>query len=464
MAETLPALSGDFLNKRLPIPERDVTTSMGVDAASLTEQTWQRSSLFGWSILLAFFVLFGGWSVVAPLASAVNAQGTLHVASEPQVIQHLEGGIVDEILVHEGDTVEKGEVLVRLNPLSADSQVAQLENRIFSLLAERARLQGERDGLNKVEFPETILNRKSSPEVAALIRREENLFEKQMKSLNDQKGLIGERIAQYQTLVDGSRERLASTKRQIEIVEEELVGVRALFDKGLERKPRVLSLERAKEQLRGVAAQLESTVAQYQQGIGEQKLRLAALENQRETDISTRLRENALLLNELREQESVWRDRQDRIQIRAPMSGQVVSLNVHTKDGVVGPGGVLMTIIPTEDDLIVTAKINPKDIDVLLIGAPVQLQLSAFNPRTTPPIDGTLTSVSADTVTDGRSAQEFFEARIMIDQRSLDHHLPGVKLTAGMQVSSLISVGERTLFEYIVTPLSQSLSQAMREP
>ncbi|WP_051284940.1 HlyD family type I secretion periplasmic adaptor subunit [Nisaea denitrificans] len=465
MADTLPALDGDFLTKRLPIKARDVDVNNGaVGGSQLTKQTWHRSSLFGWSVLFAFFVLFGGWSVVAPLASAVRAPGKLHVASEPQVVQHFEGGIVDKILVHEGDTVEKDQVLVQLNPLSTDAQIAQLENRLFALLAERARLRTERDGLSKIEFPAIILKQKNDPEISGLIHREEILFQKQMKSLNDQKQLIAERISQYQTQIDGSIERLASINRQIEIVEEELTGVRTLFDKGLERKPRVLSLERGQEQLRGAAAQLKSTIAQYKQAINEQDLRLAALENQRETEISSRLRENALQLNDIQEQENVWRDRLNRIQIKAPMSGQIVNLNIHTTEGVIRPGETLMTIIPTEDELLVSAKIDPKDIDVLLIGAPVQLQLSAFNPRTTPPIEGTLTSVSADAVTDGRSSKEFFEARIVIDPESLSHNLPGVRLTAGMTVSSLISVGERTLFEYIVTPLSQSLSQAMREP
>ena len=312
-------------------------------------------------------------------------------------------------------------------------------------------------------FPERIMDRKDDPDVSSLIQREKSLFQKQANSMNDQKQLYEERIAQYQTQIDGSIDRIESTRKQIEFVDEELSGVRVLFEKGLERKPRVLALERAKEQLNGTLAQLNTNIAQYNQGINEQRLRLSTLENQRDTQISDRLRDNALQLKNLQEQESVWLDRQKRTEIRAPMSGQVVNLKIHTADGVVRSGETLMTIIPTEDELLITAKIKPKDIDVLLVGAPVQLQLTAFNPRTTPPIEGTLTSVSADTVTDN-TGKDYFEARIVIDPKSLAHHLPDTRLTAGMTTSALISVGERTLFEYIVTPLSQSLNQAMREP
>lgn len=462
MAETLPSLGGSLLAKRLPIQPRTAASQDDL-AVSLSKKTWARASLFGWSILGLFFVLFGGWSFVAPLASAVRAQGTLHVSSEPQIVQHLEGGIVDEILVHEGDTVEKGQILIRMNPLTADASFAQLENRLFALLAERARLEAERDGLAEVVFPSRIMERQNDPEIASQIERERILFQKQSKSLNDQKKLIAERISQYQTQIDGMADRLQSTQKQIAFVEEELAGVRSLFAKGLERKPRVLALERGKEQLRGFASQLEATAAQYAQGINEQKLRLSALENERETEISNRLRENALQLTDIRQQESIWRDRLDRIQVKAPRGGQIVDLNVHTADGVIRSGEILMTIIPTDDELLVTAKVKPKDVDAILVGAPVQLQLSAFNPRTTPPIEGTLTSLSADTVSEG-PGREFFEARIAIDPKSLAHHLPNVQLTAGMKASALISVGERTLFEYIMTPLSSSLSQAMREP
>ncbi|MBO6562211.1 MAG: HlyD family type I secretion periplasmic adaptor subunit [Nisaea sp.] len=462
MANSVPAIDGDLLQKRLPIPARDQVTATSGEL-QLTSKSWTSASLFGWSILVLFLVVFGGWSYVAPLASAVRAQGKLHVVSEEQVIQHFEGGIVKEILVHEGQMVEQGQVLVKLDPLQTESQYAQLQNQILTLLAERARLEAERDDRPEIEFPERILSQIDDPQIAALVARETNLFEKTRRSTNDQKALVTERIGQLQTQIRGSVERLESTRRQIEIVEEELDGVRALYEKGLERKPRLLALERGKESLRGTAGQLEALIAQLKQEISEQRLRLEAFANEREREISDRLRANAVRLVDFQEQENVWRDRRERIQVKAPRSGQVVNMSIHTLNGVIRPAEPLMTIVPLDDELIVTAKIKQKDVDVILVGAPVQLQLAAFNPRITPPIEGTLTSVSADVVRDERG-QEFFEARISIDPDSLSQNLPGVKLTAGMTVSALISVGERTLFEYIVTPLSQSLNQAMREP
>lgn len=464
MSETLPVkLDNPIFSKRLPIGQREISTA-ATDKSVLSTSPWKKPALFGWGVLFIFFVLFGGWSVVAPLASAVHAPGKLEVASEGQVVQHFEGGIIKEILVHEGQTVQKGDTLLRLDPLTTDAQFAQLENKLFSLLAEKARLEAERDGLASIVFADRLLSRRDDPEIADLIKREENLFTKQRTSRNDQEQLISERIAQYETQISGAKERLESTHKQIELVEEELAGVTILFEKGLERKPRLLALERAKEQLKGLAGQMETMIAQYRQSINEQQLRRTALENERQSDISNRLRNNALQLADLREQESVWQDRKERIQVRAPRSGQVFDLRFHTVDGVVGPGQPLMTIIPTDDELIVTAKVKPKDIDAILVGSPVQLQLSAFNPRITPPIDGTLTSVSLDSVPNPGRGEDYFEARIAIDPVSLRTNIPNAKLTAGMTVSALISVGERTLFEYLVTPLSASLNQAMREP
>ena len=224
MANSVPAIDGDFLAKRLPIPARQEVKALS-SSTQLTSKTWARASLFGWGVLFLFFVVFGGWSYIAPLASAVRAQGKLHVVSEEQVIQHFEGGIVKEILVHEGQTVEKGQVLVRLDPLQTDSQYAQLQNQILTLLAERARLEAERDDRAEIDFPERIVSQMDNPEIAALVRRETNLFEKTRRSTNDQRALVRERIGQLETQIRGSVERLESTRRQIEIVEEELEGV-----------------------------------------------------------------------------------------------------------------------------------------------------------------------------------------------------------------------------------------------
>ena len=458
---TLPDVSKELLNKRLPIlPREDITTA---GPGNGLKPTWRRSSLAGWSVLVGFFVLFGGWSIVAPLASGVHAPGELRVVSERQVVQHPDGGIVKDLLVREGDTVEKDEILMRLDPLQTNSEFARLENQLNAVRAERARLEAVRDRQSSITFPEELLKKASDPEVSHLMEMERKVFEAEQRSIDNISKLIDERIAQLESQITGSKTRLDSTLNQMKIIDEELAGVQQLYDKGLERKPRLLSLQRAKEQLRGTAGQLESAIAQSQQSIGEQKLRMSSIETEHRDKTAAALRANSIRLQDLQQNESVWKDRVARIEIRSPADGQIVDLRKHTEGGVVGAGEVIMSVVPAHDELIGVVKIKPKDIDALMIGVPVQLMLSYFNPRTTPPVDGILTSVSLDAITDPRG-QEFFEARILIDPASLKINIPDAQLTAGMQVSALISVGERTLFEYWMTPLLSSLHQAMREP
>ncbi|UUX48392.1 HlyD family type I secretion periplasmic adaptor subunit [Nisaea acidiphila] len=462
MSDTsLTVVSDDLLKKRLPIAARDATSSGSVD--KLTTPTWKRASLAGWSTLVLFFVIFGGWSVVAPLGSAVRAMGELRVISERQVVQHSEGGIVERLYVREGDSVRKGQLLAELNPLVTNANYARLQNQIYAVLAERARLEAVRDKKDEIEFPLRLVDAADDPEVIRLMELEQKVFDAEKNSIENLQKLIQERIAQLRSQIDGSVTRLKATENQIAILDEELEGVRTLYNKGLERKPRVLALERAKEQLHGVAGQLEGSIAQSRLAIGEQQIRIESIESEFRDKTASSLRQNSLRLDDLKQEENVWRDRLERNEIRSPLDGQIVDMRVNTEGGVLGGGEVMMSIVPIHDELIGVVKIKTKDVDALLIGSPVQIMLSAFNPRITPPIDGILTSVSLDAITDNRG-QQFFEARVQIDPHSLERNLPEAQLTAGMGLSALIAVGERTLFEYWMTPLTASLQQAMREP
>lgn len=458
---TLPATSDDLLRKRLPIAVRENPFSERV--GELSKPTWKRSGVMGWSILVGFFVIFGGWAVVAPLASAVRAPGELRVVSERQVVQHPDGGIIENLYVREGDSVKKGQLLARLNPLDANTNYARFQNQLFAALAERARLEAVRQNRSEIEFPNRLLENVEDPDVARVIDLETKVFEAEKNAIDNTQKLIRERIAQLKAQIDGSETRLKSTMNQITLVEEELSGVRALYNKGLERKTRLLALERAKEDLYGVSGGLKSAIAQSKLAISEQEIRIEAIESDYRDRTASALRQNAIRLRDLQENEGIWRDKLDRIEVRSPIDGQIVDMAVHTEGGVLGAGQVMMSIVPDHDALIGVVEVNPKDVDALLIGTPVQLMLSAFNPRITPPVDGILTTVSRDAITDMRGKQ-FFEARVQIDPHSLEKNIPDAQLTAGMKISALIAVGERTLFEYWMTPLTASLKQAMREP
>jgi HlyD family type I secretion membrane fusion protein len=407
-----------------------------------------------------FFAGFGGWAAVAPLASATIAEGVIRVETHRKTVQHLEGGIAREILVAEGDEVEAGDVLMRLDQTQSGTAVAVLSGQRDALLALKARLSAERDGLGAIVFPPQLSG--SGEKVVELREGQARIFDARRESLAAQLGILDERREQLDAQIQAHKAQLASTKEQLRLIAEEIATVADLLSRGLERKPRLLALQRQQSYLEGLRGEQQASIAKAEQAIGETRMQSEDLRTRRSAEIALELREAEAQLLEVEEKLGLASDIDRRMEVIAPVSGQVVELKLHTVGGVIRPGEPLLDIVPNSDELVVEARIRPVDIDAVAIGQPAQVALTAYKQRTTPRLDGTLVKVSADALADPERRISYYAADIRIDPSELAK-LEGVQLYPGMPAEVMIVTGERTLLQYLLQPLTDSFNRAFRE-
>lgn len=417
--------------------------------------------LLGCGLILAFFGGLGVWGGFAPLHSAAIAPGQIVVQTNRKTIQHLEGGIVREILVRDGDVVQANDVLIRLDDTKARTFLDALQARYYATLAREARLAAERDGRPDVIFPPELVQA-GHPAVADAMAGQRRIFAARRQWLEGQVAILRQQIAQSREEITALRAQVSSETRQAELIAEEIEGVESLVAKGLERKPRLLALQRAAEEINGSRGEHLALIARAEQRIGEAELQISDLENRRIDEITRELRDVQSELFELREKVLAARDVLERTEIRAPRDGVVVQLRVHTIGGVIGPGEPILDIVPHEDNLVLEARVRMEDIDSVRAGLPAQIRLVAYRQRWTPTVDGVVETVSADRLEDSRTGEAFFIARVRIDPASLAT-LPDVSLYPGMPAEVLILTGARTPFDYMIAPITTSLTRAFRE-
>jgi HlyD family type I secretion membrane fusion protein len=421
-----------------------------------------RAPLATGAVLAAlFFFGFGGWAALAPLASATLAEGTIRVETHRKTVQHLEGGIVREILVREGDKVAAGQILMRLDATQSGTAVALLQDQRDALLALEARLLAERDGLDAIAFP-AGLSVPADPKSVVLIEGQRNIFQARRDALQAQAAILSQRAEQLGTEIRATKAQLAATDEQLRLIAEEVATVSDLLSKGLERKPRLLALQRQQSQLEGLRGEQRAAIVKAEQAIAETKLQAEDLKKKRSSEVALDLREAQAQLLEVSEKLGLAADVAQRAQVLSPASGRVVSLRVHTLGGVVGPGEPLLDIVPQSDDLVVEARVRPVDVDAVAIGQSAQVALTAYKQRTTPRLDGRLVNLSADALTDPDRRSSYYVAEIRIDGSELAK-LPGVQLYPGMPAEVMIVTGERTFLDYLLQPVFDSFQRAFRE-
>lgn len=418
--------------------------------------------LAGVLILLIAFGGFGTWSAFAHLSSAAIAPGVVAVEGSRKTVQHLEGGIIREILVEEGSRVEAGQVLLWLDPTRPKAMHDLLTGRYLAGVALAARLVAERDGLDAIPFPEEVVMSADDPEVAEIIRGQNRLFEARTTSREGRVAILDQRIAQFSEEITGLRAQKKAKEEQVALIEEELWGVRQLYEKGLEKKPRLLALERRAAELQGGIGEHVAMISRAKQSIGEAKLRILDLENEFQSEVATQLREVQEQVAELRDRLQAQTDVLERVEIRAPQAGTVVALRFHTPEGVIPPGAPILDIVPSEDKLVIDAQVRPDDIDVVHAGLSAQVRLSAYKRRTTPTVNGEVVHVSADRLVDERTGVPYYFARIEVHPEELEG-LEDVELYPGMPAEVMIETGTRPAYEYLISPITNSLHRAFRE-
>lgn len=418
--------------------------------------------IFGISVIAIFFGGLIGWSALAPLDSAAVAPGVVSLDTNRKTIQHLEGGIISEILVGEGDEVKVGRVLLRLDQLQASAILERLRGTHEGLSANAARLAAERDGLEVLAFPEWMERRRDEARVAKLLDTQTNVFEAGQRRYDGYVSIYEQQIAQQQEEIKGFKGQIAAEDTQLRLIREELTDMRQLYAKRLIPKSRLLALERHEAELAGNRSHHQAAIARAEQSIGEKKIRIAELDTARANEAVEKLQDVQGRILELEERTRAAEDVLKRTEIRAPVSGSVLGLNVHTAGGVISPGEPLMDIVPTDERLIIEVEIDPSDIEAVVPGQATQVRLTAFQQRNLAPLEGRLISVSADRMIDEREDRAFYLGRIelLVDPSTA---LEGSIIQPGMQAEVIILTGRSTVFDYIMRPVSQTFERAFRE-
>jgi HlyD family secretion protein len=435
---------------------RQASAAPGSSQASIN-----RHLLAGVVIVLLLGGGVGGWSATTQLSSALIAEGSIVVDSNVKKVQHPTGGIVGKLLARDGDHVKAGDILVQLDETVMRANLAIVTKGLDELMARKARLEAERDGAETVTFPARLLDPKNG-DAAAAVDSERKLFQLRRTARLGQKAQLQQRIEQLEQEVSGIDAQQAAKGKEIDLISHELTGVRELYAKNLVQLTRLTQLEREAARLAGERAQLISSSAQTKGKISEIRLQILQIDQDLSSEVAKELRDIESKIGEFVERKVTAEDQLRRTDIRAPQTGTVFQSAVHTVGGVIIAGEPIMLIVPDADNLQVEAKVHPQDIDQVQIGQPAVLRFTAFNMRTTPEINGTVTRVSADTTTDQRTGQSYYTIRVALPADAAVQ-LGEVKLMPGMPVEAFVQTGERTVISYLMKPLRDQFMRAFRE-
>lgn len=443
------------------MPRPDTTPDAPATRRVRLPSSTRGAILFGLVMILTAAVSMGSWAFTAPIASAVVAQGSVTVASKRKRVQHLQGGIVERIAVREGDRVNAGTVLITLDEAQARARLAIVQGTYHATLAEQVRLRAERDGADKLVFPD-VLTSSPEPEVRDIISGQERLFIARKTERDGQIEILNQRIAQLEQESKGKAAERISVGRQTALIKKELAGLQELFKEGLARQDRVLSLKRELARLEGLDGKLVTDEAKAQKSIGETKLEIIQISQRFRTEVIQQLRETQTRLADARERMAAAADVLKRLKVLAPVDGVVVGLNVHTVGGVIRSGDTILEIVPSADRLVIEAKVRPTDIDNLSVGQVSDVVLTAFNQRTTPRLSGQVSRVSADALRDQGTNESFYLVQIEVPKSELVK-LGAQRIQPGMPVEVMIKTGERTTVDYLLQPIMESMRRALRE-
>lgn len=416
--------------------------------------------------LLVIGLSFGGalaWSSLVPLASAVVASGAVKVDSSRKKIQHQDGGVVETILVQDGARVRVGDVLVRMDATRAGAAHGVVQAGQDLTMATNARLQAERDGLAAVVFPAELLERaRQDPQVMQTLKAQESLFSARRSARAGELSILDQQISALRSEITGLESQRSAKDEQLLSLETDLKSLRELDASGMVEKTRLRAMERDSVRLRGERDELSARMAGARTAISEKELKKFQVRKAFQEEVAAELKGAQAERMELQERESTTRRTLDLTELRAPVDGTVTDLRVHTAGGVISPGEVLMEIVPDADKLVIEARVQPSDIDRVSTGQATGIKLHAFNQRVMPELNGQVSYVSADAVTDPRSELSFFLVRVDVPAAELQR-LGDARVMPGMQADLFIRTGERTFLAYLLEPLKDSFSKAWKE-
>ena len=431
--------------------------------SNTSRRSIRRHLLTGALVAGALIASVAGWAGTAKLAGAVIASGVVVVDSEVKKVQHPTGGIVGELRVRNDQRVNAGDVVVRLDETQTKANLAVFTKSLDELYARQARLEAEKNGADSIQFPDDLLARKANdPQVAHILEGERKLFSLRSEARNGQKAQLRERTAQLKEQVRGLTEQIDAKGQEIALIEEELKGVLELWKKQLVSLTRVTALKRDAARIGGERGQLIASKAEAAGKIAEVELQIIQVDQDMRSKVAEELSDVRAKISELSERKIAAEDQLKHIDIRAPQTGRVHELAVHTVGGVITPGETIMLIVPDNDALSVQAKVSPNDIDELRPDQPALLRFSAFNLRTTPELNGTISWIAADQTEDKRTGTAYYTVRIAVPDAEVAR-LHGLKIIPGMPVEAFIQTESRTMLSYLLKPLMDQVTRTFRE-
>ena len=414
----------------------------------------------GVTLGLFLFVGAGGWAATAQLTGAVIAPGMVKVDQNMKSIQHRDGGIVSEIAVKEGDFVEKGQIMLRLDDAQTRAELSIVRTQLVELMARQARLMAERDNLDAI-----ILSPELAPRLddfQHVFFGENRLFEGNRQNRQSQKGQLELGIDQLGEEIRGLESQRNSKVDEIALVKVEHDKIKGLTDKRLIETSRKYIIDREMAKLVGEKGEVEASIARAKAKMSEIRIQIIAIDETARTEAQRELSSIEPKLSELRERRVAIEDRLARTDIRAPLSGTVNELAIHTIGGVISPAEKLVTLVPADAALKIEAKLSPTDIDQVFVGQPAKLRFSAFNQRTTPELHGSVDYESAATSSDHSSGQVYYLDDVVVPADELEK-LGDAKLLPGMPVEVFVSTEERTAMSFLSKPLADQFNRAFRE-
>lgn len=417
----------------------------------------------------AFFLLFLGWAAFARLDSAVTAQGFVVVSGNRKAVQHRDGGIVDTLRVREGDAVRQGQTLLTLDDAELRGKERSTSSQVIALLAYKARLSAEIEGRQAIVTPPDFaaLTGADREDATVNLRVQQKEFEVRRTALAIEKRVLRERMVELRQQAAGDHAQVTAAQAQAGLVRDELVGIRDLQRQGYVAMSKVRDLERAQAQYEGARGEYEGSVAKNMASVGETEVQMIGLDKNQAADAATQYREADLRLAELQPQLTALRSQVARTIVRAPATGRVVALRVFTQGGVIAPGQTLMEIVPQNEGLVISARVEPDQIDGLHVGQRTEVRVAAFHNRGLPILNGTVSKISADRLTDDKTGRSYFEMEATVPPAELkamrDVRASKTDLIPGLPVEVIVPQRKRSALDYLFEPIQQALWKSFRE-
>ena len=427
-----------------------------------TDKSLRRIQLAGFVSVVMMGASLVAWSFLANINGAVIAPAIIVVESYSKKVQHRDGGIVERIMVRDGDRVTQGQEIVTLDPTETKAELGIVDGLLGETTIKKTRLEAQRDGKLEISLPPALSARANDQNIISILKGQNRLLQAVNESANSKKKQFNQQIGQLGEQIGGIKAQSVSKKKQLELINDELVNLRKLQKQGLVPVNRVLTMEREVARLEGEVGELQASKAAAESKIGEVKLQIIQIDEDIRTQALTEMREAEAKISELLERRIAASSRLSRMAIKAPITGTIYQTAIHTEGGVISPGETLMLIVPEGDDLVLQAQVSPRDVDNVRENLPARVRFPSFNSRLTPEINAVVTQVAADTSRADQNSPPYYAVRLTITAAELAK-LGDNKLKPGMSAEAFIQTTAQTPFSYLVRPLLDQFAHTFRE-